>query len=339
MRTFWMIQGIVLFALVTIGIVVIQFAHRSKESELRSFESVRASAEAGNARDQYYLGLRYSTGQGAPQDYSKALECYRKAADKGDPMGENGLGFLYSSGRGVPQDYAVALSWYRKAAVLGNSKAQFNLANAYLYGRGVQQNINEAGQWFAMAADQGDEDAQRAIGMRWTGGDINSRIILPIVSLATILYLAGLFWRGRGNLDGQGRILALTASIGSSYLIITVFLLQQENVILPLQLDHASYFVMNIIIGMYAIQVFSLLWSHKAKLRGNWLVMGTVCVLLVGFNVFMGMHFGVAGEPSFLRLFFLANGLLIGIIVPPGLSLLGVWTARGTGGWPRSAHK
>ncbi|MDE4699642.1 SEL1-like repeat protein, partial [Klebsiella pneumoniae] len=42
------------------------------------------SAEAGDAKAQYNLGVAYATGQGVRQDNRTAVEWYRKAADQGD---------------------------------------------------------------------------------------------------------------------------------------------------------------------------------------------------------------------------------------------------------------
>ena len=42
-----------------------------------------ASAEAGAASAQYFLGLRYATGEGVPQDDVEAVSWYRKAAEHG----------------------------------------------------------------------------------------------------------------------------------------------------------------------------------------------------------------------------------------------------------------
>ena len=123
MKSLLGISGLVLFVLVACGAAMILHSHKSKKAELQLLEAATLGANNGNAKDQYSLGLMYSTGQGVPQDYSKAFLWYHKAADQGNPGGENGLGFLYSNGRDASLNYAEALRWCQKAAEQENSKA------------------------------------------------------------------------------------------------------------------------------------------------------------------------------------------------------------------------
>src|SRR5262249_9873239 len=58
-------------------------------------------------------------------------EATRLAGDTGDPKAMALLGELYSSGNGVPQDYKKAVEWYRLAADRGDSAGTFALALLY----------------------------------------------------------------------------------------------------------------------------------------------------------------------------------------------------------------
>lgn len=73
-------------------------------------------AEQGDAVVQYNLGVRYSDGLGAPQDYKEAVRWYRVAAEQGKASAQNNLGTMYGGGQGVPQDYVQAHMWFNLAA-------------------------------------------------------------------------------------------------------------------------------------------------------------------------------------------------------------------------------
>ncbi len=73
------------------------------------------SAEAGDAKAQYYVGEIYEKGLGIAPDYAQAAVWYRKAAEQGNAQAQINLGFLCEKGLGVPQDPRQALEWYRKA--------------------------------------------------------------------------------------------------------------------------------------------------------------------------------------------------------------------------------
>jgi len=79
-------------------------------------DALRANAEAGDAEDQYALGVMYDYGLGVPEDYGEALRWYRLAADQGHAEAQVNLGRMYANGRGVPQDYVQAHMWYNLAA-------------------------------------------------------------------------------------------------------------------------------------------------------------------------------------------------------------------------------
>ena len=77
---------------------------------------LRASAEAGEAQAQYNLGVRYTVGEGVPQDYVEAVAWYRRAAEQGHAAAQFNLGGRYGTGEGVPQDYVEAHMWLNLAA-------------------------------------------------------------------------------------------------------------------------------------------------------------------------------------------------------------------------------
>jgi TPR repeat protein len=132
--------------------------------------SLRAQADAGDAKAQFTLGNRYYSGRGVAQDYGQSLVWYRQAADRGLAPAQTQLGSMYEHGSGVLQDYGRALTFYRMAADQGDALAQYRLATLFEYGRGVRQDYWQAMPWLRKAADQGDPDAQEEVGYFYQRG-------------------------------------------------------------------------------------------------------------------------------------------------------------------------
>ena len=123
----------------------------------------KKSATQGYSRAQLYLGILYDEGKIVPQDYSEAIRWYRKAAENGDISAQCNLGAMYEGGKGVPQDYPEAIKWFGKAAEQGDSTAQYNLGVMYNNGQGVPQDYLEAAKWYRKAAEQGHANAKKAL--------------------------------------------------------------------------------------------------------------------------------------------------------------------------------
>ncbi|MCE2510773.1 MAG: sel1 repeat family protein [Alphaproteobacteria bacterium] len=73
--------------------------------------SLIPSAESGNVRSQWLLGLVYLTGEDAPQDFAKAAAWFRRAAEQGHPAAQLNLGRMYQLGEGVERDPVRAYKW------------------------------------------------------------------------------------------------------------------------------------------------------------------------------------------------------------------------------------
>ncbi len=115
------------------------------------------SAEQGNARAQYLLGLSYAEGKGVLQDYKQALYWFTKSAEQGNASAQVLLGLMYRKGRGVLQDYKQAVYWYKESAEQGNVTAQYLLGLSYDHGRGVPQDYIEAYAWINIAGANGKD--------------------------------------------------------------------------------------------------------------------------------------------------------------------------------------
>ncbi len=138
--------------------------------DLKSIEVLQAEAERGDAKAQFMLGLRCTSGRGITKDEVEAGKWYRKAAEQGYVFAQLCIGISFAEGRGVIKDYVEAVKWFRKAAAQGNARAQFELARCYAQGRGVEKDKVEVARWFRKAAEQGDEHAQYELGCCYTLG-------------------------------------------------------------------------------------------------------------------------------------------------------------------------
>ena len=57
---------------------------------------------------------------GVPKDLEKAFEWFAKSAEQGDAKAQFMLGIMYYGGVGIPQNYEKAFEWYSKAADQGD---------------------------------------------------------------------------------------------------------------------------------------------------------------------------------------------------------------------------
>lgn len=155
-----------------------------EKDENKGLHWTRQSAEKGNARGQFNLGVYFQE----MNDMEKAVEYYTKSANQGYVYAQHNLGRIYSVNF---QDKAKAIYWYEKAANQGYPISQSKLAALYLdmddeyynrqafsllrkaanaeeksaynnlgycyaTGRGTDRDIREALMLFRKAADNGD---------------------------------------------------------------------------------------------------------------------------------------------------------------------------------------
>jgi hypothetical protein len=149
----WLAVDVLVFFAVSfaLGEMVSFLRRKSLEwTERMAFSTSTQSEESAAAL--YFIGQRYRTADGVPQDCEKAAFLFRRAAELGDARAQLELGNLYSEGKGVSQDYALAGVWYRKAAEQGNSSAQYILGDLYEKGNGLSQDYVEAYFWYSLAS-------------------------------------------------------------------------------------------------------------------------------------------------------------------------------------------
>jgi TPR repeat protein len=153
------------------------------------------SAEAGDYRGQYVVGMRLAQGFPGKSD-AKAAVYLSQAAESGHWPSQRALGILYELGQGVQKDPREALLWYERAletevtadtlsraallcvshpefpgfldkggryaiqaAEMGSIQAQFILAKMHSMGVAVKPSTKLAMRWFVEAAKQDSEIA------------------------------------------------------------------------------------------------------------------------------------------------------------------------------------
>ncbi len=119
-------------------------------------------ARAGDAQEQFLLGVMYEHGKGVAQDYAQAAHWYGKAAMQDHMLAQVNLGSLHDKGLGLPQSYSQAYGWYHKAAGLGSGEAMYFIGSLYYNGDGVPTDINVAFDWLKKSNERGYPPARAA---------------------------------------------------------------------------------------------------------------------------------------------------------------------------------
>jgi localization factor PodJL len=141
-----------------------------QSAALTPLDKLTALANAGNAKAELVVGLKYLDGDGVAASEPDAAKWLERAAEQGMAVAQYRLGTMYERGRGVPADAAKAVHWYQLAAQAGNRKAMHNLAVAYASGTGTAKNLAEAARWFSKAAALGLSDSEFNLAVLYERG-------------------------------------------------------------------------------------------------------------------------------------------------------------------------
>jgi TPR repeat protein len=126
-----------------------------QKDEVKARQYWLEGAKKGYPAALGWLGSSFwnSFGDGAPQDWDKAVILSQKAAELKDPAGLNSLATAYWNGNVLRQDYAQAYKLLVAAAERGLCEAMANIGGMYYNGDGVPQNAPKAQEWFAKAKE------------------------------------------------------------------------------------------------------------------------------------------------------------------------------------------
>ncbi|WP_067269437.1 tetratricopeptide repeat protein [Mitsuaria sp. 7] len=145
---------------------------RSRQFSGASLETVKTSAERGDAAAQNELGRRAGLGLGMPRNAASSLDWYRKSADQAFCAAEANVAFMYLAGEGTQKDAGAARDWALKAAGQGAGRAQYMLGYLYATGALGKADGRSAEEWFLKAANQGDVASQRALIKFYEDGEL-----------------------------------------------------------------------------------------------------------------------------------------------------------------------
>lgn len=165
----------VLLFIVSVDFIAYKFFANHRDPYVPTMRFLRPLAKLGVGIAQFNLAVRYDEGKDVAQDFNEAFKWYRKSAERGNAKAQFKLGVFYesglnASGQGVPRDVDAAYKWYRKSAEQGHPPAQVQLGWLINSGLGAQQNFKEVIYWTRKAADQGYADAQFLLGWRYFFG-------------------------------------------------------------------------------------------------------------------------------------------------------------------------
>ncbi|MDE1151578.1 MAG: SEL1-like repeat protein [Micavibrio sp.] len=131
----------------------------------QKMKSLQARALQGVPESQHDLAALYVSGNGAPQDYPRAIEWFTKAANNGVSNAAYNLGVMNQQGLGTPKDDVKAFAWYDKAAKAGHAEALYNIGLAYVSGAGATRDLTRAVSYFKQAANAGLPQAAYNLGV------------------------------------------------------------------------------------------------------------------------------------------------------------------------------
>ena len=142
-----------------VGLATLNYSS-DPEYVMMAMDFLTRAADQGYRDAQSFLGTTYETGSYVPSDPVLSTKYYAMAANQGDTFAQSRMGFAYHNGIGVSKDASLSLKWHTAAAENGSAASQTALSIIYADGVGVPKNYVEAFKWQHAAAVQGDPNHQ-----------------------------------------------------------------------------------------------------------------------------------------------------------------------------------
>ncbi len=141
------------------------------QNKEKAFKIMKECAEAGEMEDaMLVLGAMYMTGNGTQKSEDEAFKWILKSSKGPNPKALYALGKMYKDGTGTEQDLVKARDAYEKAAQKGEPGAQFMNGMMLYRGLGGTQNYEEAVKWFSLADENEYADATYMLGVCYKNG-------------------------------------------------------------------------------------------------------------------------------------------------------------------------
>lgn len=115
-------------------------------------------------------GFDQATSDFAAGNYTSAIKELKPSAEKGDARSQYAMGVMAENGFGMTKDLSLAAAWYLKSAKQGNADAQYNLGAMYEHGIGMPIDYDQAAHWYRLAAESADIDALSNLGVLYEKG-------------------------------------------------------------------------------------------------------------------------------------------------------------------------
>jgi TPR repeat protein len=120
-------------------------------------------AQAGNAKAQHELGIRYLTGKDMPADTVKGAYWIKKAADQKLSAAEFNYGILLINGWGVEWNPYDAFKSFYYAALDGMPQAEYVIGLLYTDNLIIKRDMNEAYKWLQKSAQLNYDPAKETL--------------------------------------------------------------------------------------------------------------------------------------------------------------------------------
>lgn len=133
-------------------------------------DDLRLSAENGDARSQYLLGLAYKSGTLVQPDINTAISWFEKAANNGYGDAQRELGHAYRDGKGVKRSEKQAMYWYEQASNQGDGYASLQLGWILTNSDTTEKNYTRAVQLFQLATENNAPDAWSYLAFMYENG-------------------------------------------------------------------------------------------------------------------------------------------------------------------------
>ena len=142
-----------------IGLVLVSLILLFSMTAVSYAEGYQRGGRGGGDMQLLNQGIACLTGEGAEQNYEKALEIFQQAYEANNKKAARYLGMIYEQGLGVEQDYVKAAEYYSIGIENGDLTSSYYLGLLYEKGLGIEQNYEKAAELFASIAGSDNKSA------------------------------------------------------------------------------------------------------------------------------------------------------------------------------------
>lgn len=192
---------------------------KQSDAELQAeWQRILASAEQGNAADQYRAAGGYLLGRGGiEKDSGNAMRWLHAAAEQSHTQAMEALAYEYLRGVYMARDPEQAFALLEKAAAQNSATAQYRLAVMLLGQEGVPRDEQRSKDWLEKAAAGGLAPAKGALGaLLLRQGDEHAADALRLLQEAVDAHdrpsqfvMAGFYEKGEHVPQDRSKALAL----------------------------------------------------------------------------------------------------------------------------------